>query len=109
MGGESWILDLLRLFEDDDCNSLWWRINSGDLRMLVHCSDTFYWGTADCEPVTADDLPELTRAKADLPDDDWPILWVARKRQMRPMPPYYKGFSTQTAALFDTAGPEREW
>lgn len=108
MNNESWILDLLRLFAFDDCESLWWRNDNGVLMMLVRCSDTFYWATADSERITAEDLPELSRAKVDLPEEDWPILWVARKRQMRPMPPYYKGITPELAALFDACGSERD-
>lgn len=106
--GEVWILDLLRLFAWDDCESLWWRVNADGLRMAVRCNDTFYWATADAEEVTAADLPDLARAKADLPEDDWPTLWVARKRQMRPMRAYYKSVTPELAALFDVSGPERD-
>lgn len=108
MTDQSWILDLLRLFAFDDCESLWWRDDNGALTMQVFCSDTFYWATAASEVVTADDLPDLARAKADLPDDDWPTLWVARKRQMRPMRAYCKGMSPERLALFDASGPERD-
>jgi hypothetical protein len=80
------VLRLLRLFEGDDCSWLIWTEDRGELRFAVNCSDTFAWGTADCEDVAEHDLDAMAQAKLDSHVDPyWPTLWVARKRKMRPM------------------------
>jgi hypothetical protein len=80
----------------------------------------FWWGTADCEWITVEDLPELQRAYDDLeavdndPEDKQffscyaPELWVARKRGMRPQTPWWQRVKEPGQALFLAAGPERD-
>ena len=117
-----WVLELLRLFGDGDaCDELRWRDDGAGLVFRVDCSDTFYWGTADCEQVTELDLPQLRRARRDArgyPGKEylWPALWCARNRGLRPMTAFYRqvldgppdsGVPGTLAALFDAAGPAR--
>lgn len=109
---DSWILDLLRLFAFNDTDNLWWRDEDGVLTFYVTCGDTFWWATADSEQVTESDLPELRQAKVDMTGMDhdwmWPILWVARKRGMRPMRAFYGNIDGPMRVLLDAAGPERD-
>lgn len=102
--------ELLRLFEGEDTDSLWWTCDSeGNLRFFVKCSDLFAWGGSDVEEIaldTPDDLHVLREARAEA-EHDWPLLWVARKRGMRPQGGYYKYLDEDVWHLFDTCGPER--
>jgi len=117
-----WVFELLRLFGDDyACEELRWREDADGLAFFVDCSDTFDWGSADCEDVTEADLPQLRRARRDArgclgKEHLWPVLWCARKRGMRPMTTYYRkvldgppdsGVPGTLATLFDAAGPAR--
>lgn len=107
-----WIPDLLRLFAFDDTESLWWRDDDGVLSFFVRCNDTFWWATADLAQILESDLPTLRQAKADTAGMDhhwmWPILWVARQRETRPMRAFYKNVDEPLRTLLDAAGPERD-
>jgi len=120
MSDGPWVFELLRLFDGDACDELRWRDDGPGLVFTVDCSDTFYWGTADCEEIAEADLPELHRAMTDACHcngaDVWPALWCARKRGMRPMAAFYRqvldgppdlAVPGTLAALFDAAGPAR--
>ena len=102
-----WEFDLLKLFAWDDCESLMWTIIDGRVVFHVFCSDTFWWATADCETVVQEDLPDLKKAKEDLPEGDWPILWVARKRKLRPMRLWLNRSAQDERIIFEEAGPTR--
>lgn len=108
-----WIADLLVLFEGDETENLSWQVTAGGvLRFAVKCTGVYRWATPDSEPVTAADLPELLRARADAHTADepytWPILWVSRKRGLRPMRAYYQQIGPEFAAMLDACGPERD-
>lgn len=116
------LLDLLRLFQFDENDDLWWREREGpgsELYFLINCSDTFYWAAADCEEILPEDIPDLARAKADAEATGeidafyWTRLWAARKRGERPMNVWLKRRLEKEGAvgmlaLFEAAGPERE-
>lgn len=48
--------------------SLWWRTDGeyAPVRFFVNCSDLFWWGTADAETLTPENLPELFKAVRDV-------------------------------------------
>lgn len=50
----------------------------------VNVSDMFWWATADCEDVTEEDVPVLRATLAEVGGMYGGLLWVARKRGMRP-------------------------
>jgi hypothetical protein len=103
------VLRLLRLFEGDDCSWLIWAEDRDELRFAVNCSDTFAWGTADAEDVSDDDLDAIAQAKTDSRIDPfWPTLWVARKRQMRPMRLFLDDTAEPMSGLLMACGPERD-
>ena len=108
---------LLRLFAFDYTESLWWRGSDenavdGELQFYVTCNDFFWWGTADCERITQDDLDALEQAFDDAGAvgcrEDGPELWVARKRGMKPQGAAYKYIPEAMRPLFDACGPSRE-
>jgi hypothetical protein len=88
--------DLLRrvlvVFEFDNCDGLFWRVDDGVLSIYVECSDFFGWAIADVEPIeTEADVIALEQAKADLIVAEgcrWPMwiaeLYAARRRHKRP-------------------------
>lgn len=94
---------LLGLFWDDSDSLHWHPANqpgpfwttggepSGPIRFSVDCSDTFWWATADAEPVDLPgDLESLAATRAEFINEDWPLLWVCRKRRLQPMPAYFR-------------------
>lgn len=115
---------VLRLFAGDDNESLMWhgipRIHpevmpNHELHFAVNCSDTFWWGTADAEAIVLpDDIRSLRAAKEESECHlFWMTLWVARKRNLRPMRLFYKQCLSdpedeKMVALMNAAGPERD-
>lgn len=94
--------DLLALFWEDRESLMWNPDNQpspfltygdaprGPVVFSVNCSDTFYWACADAEPIELpDDLESLRACHAEFTDEDWPLLWVCRKRGTQPMPRYF--------------------
>lgn len=111
------VLELLRIYDEADVHGqLWWRVHGDSVSFAVNCSDTFAWGTADAEDVTAADLALLRRCLDDLcPFGEEYLLgelYAARKRGMRPMRLWLDSPSIVSTGgardLFLAAGPERD-
>lgn len=51
----------------------------------VVCNDTFYYASADAEPITEKSLPLLRQAIEETDSIDGPILYCARQRKMQPL------------------------
>ena len=112
----NFILAVLGLLAETDCydGSIWWRCDNeyAPITFWVMCNDLFYWATADGQRLNPEDLPALRQAIADSTEidrhcADWGfLLWVARKRGMRPQQPAYPK-DERLRALFDACGPER--
>jgi hypothetical protein len=119
------VLRVLAVWERcDTYEGLMWKVKGDTAQVFALCSDFFYWGTADCEEVTADDLDLLESCAADLKTvgNEFLVgeLFAARKRDMRPQHPVgrtydrenrcYVGdlWSPELRALFDAAGPPVE-
>jgi hypothetical protein len=99
---------LLSLFAFENTEMLWWRGSDGaenpPLRFYVNCNDTFSYASADCEEIRIPtDLPSLEKAKAESPDE-WPLLWVARKRNKRPIRPLMDHMDAHDRKLFEAIG-----
>jgi hypothetical protein len=98
------------------CDSIWWRQDDdGGLRLLVHCSDLFAWGTADCEEITDTNVETFVATFTECHElmgqwnaQDAHLLWCCRQRGQRPQGAYYKHLDEALRPLFDAAGPERE-
>lgn len=104
---------VLKAFEFDGTDGLWWRFDDGKLGMFATCSDFFEWGTADMEEIRPEDLELLEQAVKDTVELDGTNLWAgelfcARKRGMRPQGACYKHLPEVLWPLFDAAGPIRE-
>lgn len=111
------VLTLFAMFPHDSTEMLMWRVDGkyAPLTFMVSCSDFFWWGTADCEVISPDEIEPLEQAFADVTaastngqmDAYWgSVLYVARKRGLRPQGAAYPTIPA-LAALFDACGPER--
>lgn len=90
---------------------LGWSVNQDGERVYrVACSDVFYWGCADAEPIEPADIPALQQAFVDCGEHykDAPLLFCARKRRMRPQGALYRHLPEPLWDLFDKAGPARD-
>lgn len=107
--------DVLEFFAGENWSSeLRWEKTVNGVQFSLMCSDTFWWGTADSEPITDRTFPVLVQARCDLAalgdhaDLDWlEALYVARVRGMRPMHLVLNS-SGSARPLLEAAGPERE-
>lgn len=103
----------MALFAFEDCDWLFWRFTDGRMRVYVNCNDVFHWGCADGEELTPHNIADAAQAKADAQAAtgstpyNWPLLFCARQRQMRPQGAMYKHLDPKLWPLFDAAGPER--
>jgi hypothetical protein len=121
-------LRVLKAMQECDCrDDLWWQLNEDNskIEFTINCSDMFWWGTADSEDVTPENIGELEKAIADMralggkaAEDSFvtfgqtvgqaPLLFVARMRKMRPQGAMYSYLNTAVWNIFDECGPERE-
>ena len=120
---------LLRLTAFHYTEYVWWRLGDSKfvdgklivsdpdtLHFFVNCNDVFEWGTADLEPIDDDaDIEALESTVWECEairgygrGEDGFMLWVARKRGMRPQGAMYKHIDRELWHLFDAVGPERE-
>ena len=83
-------------------------ISNQGVHLLVKCSDTFYFASADAESILPEEFDGLRLAIEEAGDLWGPILWCARKRKLRPLKPHYIKMTKTQRALFDACGPERE-
>ena len=101
-------------FDGPSSDELWWRTDEeyAPLTLFVNCNDLFWWGCSDCEELTPDDFDDLEAAIADAAKagdkHNGHLLWVARKRKMRPQGACYAYFTDSAHELFHQCGPERE-
>jgi hypothetical protein len=127
-----------RVFDHlDDHETLWWRTGDGynsenpseplkgeydPFTLLINCNDLFYWGVADCEDLTLENIGLLEETAKEIKEkfkdeEDYykyensvPLLWCARWREQRPQVAYYKYFPEKMHPLFDACGlPEDQY
>lgn len=99
----------LAAMADEHTDDLFWHNSdpTKDAGLFVLCNDVFFWGSADGETVTADNIETLEQAMKDGGRDGaW--LFVARVRGERPQGAAYSYIEAERWPLFDAAGPERE-
>lgn len=113
MADLDFVTRVLKAFEFDNTESLWWNFDDGKLRMYAKCSDFFEWGTADLEEIQPEDLDLLEQCVKDVTELDRTNmyageLFAARKRKLRPQGACYKHLPEVLWPLFDAAGPARE-
>lgn len=96
---DGWLCDT-----DDDS------VADSDWSLVVACNDCFGWGMADSEPIMPEDFAALWQARADAAGSPWwPLVWVARKRGMRPQGALLREIAPDDPALphLLAAGPPR--
>lgn len=92
-----------------------WRTDDeyAPLSLMVNCNDLFWWGCADIERLTPENIHILEEACRDATAANGGTciygqeLFCARARKMRPQGACYAGMPRAIADLFDACGPER--
>jgi hypothetical protein len=86
-----------------------------DLEFTITCSDVFAHA-ADAEDISSqEDVDMIEQAAKELLEikssaDVWAtLLFIARKRKMRPLGNWYLGLDDEIANLFDACGPKRKY
>jgi hypothetical protein len=77
------------------------------VKLIVNCNDVFYWACADYEEIKLEELKDLADCIT-LTKSFGSMLWVCKKRSMRPQISWYSEFSEDEKRLFDSCGPERD-
>lgn len=72
---------------DHDAEPLWLHLRDGEVRIHLHCGDTFAYACSDAEVVSLEELPGIHQV--------WQkhgyvglVAWIARKRQQEPVKEY---------------------
>jgi hypothetical protein len=113
----AFIMRVLRVTALENCDDIWWRTDSeyAPLTIMTNCSDCFWWGSADGDRVTPENIDVFEQAYVDLKaieKDDCTarcygtMLFSARLRKMRPQGAAYPE-NRVLWPLFDACGPER--
>jgi hypothetical protein len=88
--------------------------DAGEVHVCLNCNDTFFWGCADAEDIEAEDLPLLQQANDELTQvlgkyhNLADILFICKKRRMRPQGALYKLLPPKCWALLNACGPYRK-
>lgn len=131
------VLSLGSMFEGEEYTNAWenvcWRTDGeyAPVTFFVNCNDLFFWGCADVEEITPENVGELRRAVSDLREslgvssmpnpatesDKWKEwdkapswgteLFACRVRKMRPQTPVLNKLRSELRPLFEACGPER--
>lgn len=111
MTDQDFLTEVLTIFAKAESHDtlLWWPRPDG-MELWANVSDVFAWGGSDAEAITADRLPILRQALADLTEANatgWIAeLYAARIRGMRPQGAAYPT-SHDAQRLFNACGPAR--
>lgn len=106
------IVQLVDAINDLECNDeIFW--NRGNIvgheeGCFLNCNDAFAWGYSDAEILSVEDIPALREAHKDADMCDGSLLFIARKRKMRPQGAMYAHIEKKFWPLFDACGPARE-
>src|SRR5205814_9658982 len=87
---------------------LMWSADEGVVHVAVNCNDTFFWGCADAEEITPENIATFEQAVADLLAHGHLAgeLFAARVRKQRPQGASYdECYPRETWRLFDACGP----
>lgn len=85
---DDFVLRVLKAFEFDNTDSLWWNFVDDKPRLYAQCSDFFEWGTADLEEILPEDIELLEQCVVEVTAFDRTNmyageLFAARKRKQR--------------------------
>ena len=92
--------------EFDNCGDVFWKSENDVLSLYILCNDLFWWGVADAELVTEENINILEQSYQDSPDNGG-ILFCCRSRKMRPQKPYYREIDESEHHLYNECGPAR--
>jgi len=103
------ILRILTAVAMYNCSDIFWRIDGeyAPITIFANCNDLFYWGCADAEEITEDNIDIFEQSYKDS-EDNGVELFCCRVRKMRPQEPYYKYINENEHHLFNECGPERK-
>lgn len=106
---ERLVMRVLSATAFDNCQDVWWRVDGeyAPVTMLVNCNDVFYWGCADAEAITQENIGVFEQSYKDS-ETHGEVLFCCRVRKMRPQGAYYKYIDADEKHLFDDCGPPRE-
>jgi hypothetical protein len=116
---DEFVMRVMRVFaavpNEHARDALWWRCDGeyAPITFLITCSDEFFWGCADSEHLTAENIGAFEKACADAKaatkfgDIYGPMLFCARIKKERPQGAAYPR-ERDLWPLFDACGPERE-
>ncbi len=116
----AFILRVFKAFDDwcgADKDSLFWRTDGeyAPISFFVNCNDLFYWGTADTEDLTPENIGILEQTTVDCRAVDPVIgclratdLFCCRIRRERMQGACYQHLDQKYWPLFDACGPVRE-
>lgn len=105
--------------EYDFLDSLFGRVDDGEIHFAANCNDLFWWATADAEEITKQNFDLLRQTCEDLKrlekenEKVFATLYIeslfaARVRKMRPQDACYQNWEKVLWPLFDSCGPERK-
>jgi hypothetical protein len=120
------VLAIFNGFHGQDGENLHFRVDGkyAPVSFFVNCNDAFWWGCADGEEITPENVGEMERALADClaldKELDRPpgrgvyagiyadVLFCCRVRKMRPQGATYDHLPKELWPLLDACGPPRE-
>ena len=111
---EQFKINLLKLAAKYDIkDTLLW---SEELDFSIMCSDAFFYATADAEDVHSQEdvdlleqcIKDCLKAKDGLGELRGTLLYVAKKRKMRPLLDIYTHIPKAVQELLNACGPDRE-
>jgi len=110
------ILKVLSTIEEYSVyDDIWWRTDEefAPITFFVKCNDLFFWGCADDEVLTPENIDQLCVAYEDAGKAKkyaysfGSLLFCARIRKQRPQGAYYEYIPKELWPLFNECGPER--
>lgn len=110
----AFVWQVMAMFSFDANDDLFWRVDDGHMSMHANCGDVFAWGGSALEEIKPENFAELERARTDAndaagePTHEWPMLFVARVRGLRPQGAMYRHIRPELHDLFDECGPVRQ-
>jgi len=101
---------VLALFDEfDEHDKMCWRNTPTGIDFFALCNDFFFWGCADSESITPDNLQVLRECFEAVGENhrEWaPLLFCARIRKLRPQGCAYP-MAPKLRELFDACGSKR--
>lgn len=101
------ILRVLKIFQEYPEDLIWGIDEQNNVKFYINCNDLFYWGTADAEEITINNINLLEKIKTKYENEYsfvWKDLFCCRSRKMRPQKSVYTIIPKALHHLFDACG-----